>query len=172
MRDTLASALADGIALRAETAADWEFVVSLYAATRAAEMAPVHWPQGALQAFLRCQCELQRAHYRTHYEGADFWVLEREAGPIGRLYLHVRPAEIRIMDIALLPAECGRGLGTRLLKALLGHAQSQQASVTLHVEPLNPAQRLYRRLGFRLNEDRGVYHFLEWRYYPAWIGSR
>jgi ribosomal protein S18 acetylase RimI-like enzyme len=35
--------------------------------------------------------------------------------------------------------------------------------VTLHVEPLNPAQRLYRRLGFRLLEDRGVYHFLEWR---------
>jgi ribosomal protein S18 acetylase RimI-like enzyme len=65
------------------------------------------------------------------------------------------------MDIALLPAYRGQGIGTRLLDALL--AQAQGAPVTLHVEPLNPAQRLYRRLGFRLLEDRGVYHFLEWR---------
>jgi len=33
----------------------------------------------------------------------------------------------------------------------------------LHVEPDNPAQRLYQRLGFRLIENRGVYDFLGWK---------
>ena len=35
--------------------------------------------------------------------------------------------------------------------------------VTIHVERVNPAQRLYRRLGFTLLEDRGMYLLLEWR---------
>jgi hypothetical protein len=32
--------------------------------------------------------------------------------------------------------------------------------VTIHVERMNPALRLYERLGFALAEDRGVYLFL------------
>ena len=35
-------------------------------------------------------------------------------------------------------------------------------SVTIHVERMNPALRLYERLGFRLVEDKGVYLFLSW----------
>jgi hypothetical protein len=33
--------------------------------------------------------------------------------------------------------------------------------VTIHVEWLNPALRLYARLGFAVAEDKGVYLFLE-----------
>jgi hypothetical protein len=32
----------------------------------------------------------------------------------------------------------------------------------IHVERLNPAVRLYERLGFRQIEDKGVYLFMEW----------
>jgi ribosomal protein S18 acetylase RimI-like enzyme len=135
----------------------------LYASTRTGELAPVPWPKETKQAFLHSQFELQHAHYRKHYRHAEFLVIERAGQPIGRLYLHPDAHEIRIMDIALLPEQRGQGIGTQLLNALLAHAQAQGAPVTLHVEPLNPAQRLYRRLGFRLLEDRGVYHFLGWR---------
>ncbi len=135
----------------------------LYASMRTEELAPVPWSEEIKQAFLQSQFELQRDHYRKHYRHAEFLVIERAGQPIGRLYLHPGAHEIRIMDIALLPAYRGQGIGTRLLDALLAHAQARGAPVTLHVEPLNPAQRPYRRLGFRLLEDRGVYHFLEWR---------
>lgn len=159
----LAPQLPASIRLRPETAADWEFIVQLYASTRAEELAPVPWPEETKQSFLRAQCELQREHYRKHYQGADFWVIEREARAIGRLYLHASRSELRIMDIALLPAERAQGLGTRIVSAILAYARRLDAAVTLHVEPLNPAQRLYQRLGFTLAEDRGVYHFLQWR---------
>ena len=35
--------------------------------------------------------------------------------------------------------------------------------MTIAVEKFNPAQTLYRRLGFREFEDQGVYWFMEWR---------
>lgn len=163
LRDHLAGSLPLGFQLHRETQDDFEFIVRLYASTRAEELAPVPWPEEAKQAFLRSQCELQHAHYQKHYLKAEFLVIERDGQPIGRIYLHQGTQEIRLMDIAFIPEQRGQGVGTRLLHALLAYAQAHSITVTLHVEPLNPAQRLDARLGFRLLEERGAYHFLEWR---------
>ncbi|NJN47556.1 MAG: GNAT family N-acetyltransferase [Candidatus Competibacteraceae bacterium] len=153
--DRLAASLPAEVALRDETDADRDFMTQLYASTRAEELAVVSWPEAVKQRFLRSQCELQRDHYRKHYPSARFWVIERHNQPIGRLYLQQGASELRIMDIALLPEQRGRGIGNVLMTGLLAHARTLGTSVTLHVEPLNPAQRLYSRLGFRLLEDRG-----------------
>ena len=142
--------------------ADLAFVYALYAQVRAAELAPVPWPQDAKDAFLAEQAALQHRHYVANYPGADLLVVEDGAGPIGRVYLYRTPAEIRIMDIALMPDWRNRGIGTRLLNEICDEAQATGSRVTLHVEPDNPAQRLYRRLGFGLIEHRGVYDFLGW----------
>jgi len=151
-----------GISFRAAADSDRAFLCALYAATRRDELAPVPWPDDAKQAFLAEQFELQDRHYRANYPGADLLVIERDAVPVGRVYVYRSPGEIRLMDIVLLETERGRGLGSALLAELLDEARATRASITLHVEPDNPAQRLYARLGFRLIEDRGVYHFLGW----------
>ncbi len=150
------------VSLRPEEPQDWEFVVGLYSAVRAEEVAPVPWPEEAKLAFLRSQCELQRDHYRRHYPGAHFLIIGCADRPIGRMYVHETPAEVRLMDIALVDAERGKGIGTSLIQELLDSAAASQLPVTLHVEPINPALRIYERMGFRLLEDRGVYHFLGW----------
>ena len=89
-------------------------------------------------------------------------LLEYGGEPFGRVYLYASADEFRLMDIALLPDWRGRGIGQELLRALMRVAAAQSRRITLHVEPNNPAQRLYARLGFELVEDRGVYHFLGW----------
>ena len=80
----------------------------------------------------------------------------------GRLYVARWPAEIRIMDIALLPAHRGRGAGTALLRDLMAEAEAAEKPLTIHVERFNPALRLYLRLGFTPIEDKGVYLLLRW----------
>jgi ribosomal protein S18 acetylase RimI-like enzyme len=142
--------------------ADLAFVYALYAQVRAAELAPVPWPQDAKDAFLAEQAALQHRHYVANYPGADLLVVADASGPIGRVYVYRSPGEIRLMDIALMPDWRNRGIGTRLLNEILDEARATGSTVTLHVEPDNPAQRLYRRLGFRLIEHRGVYDFLGW----------
>ena len=67
------------------------------------------------------------------------------------------------MDIALLPEHRGNGVGSSLLRDLLAEADADGKRVTIHVERLNPALRLYERLGFSVAEDKGVYLLLERR---------
>lgn len=163
--DAMVAALAlkgQGWSWREERAADQPFVDALYATTRWDELAPLPWPDAAKHGFLHEQSRLQAAHYRQNYPGALLALLECAAEPFGRVYLYASAGEFRLMDIALLPNWRGRGIGQELLRALMLAAVAQSRRITLHVEPNNPAQRLYARLGFELVEDRGVYHFLGW----------
>jgi len=122
----------------------------------------VPWPEAAKLAFLAEQSDLQHRHYVANYPGADLLLIESDSIPIGRIYVYRSAREIRLMDIALVPDWRNRGIGTRLLRELMAEARSTGSSLTLHVEPTNPAQRMYQRLGFRLIEQRGVYDFLGW----------
>ena len=55
------------------------------------------------------------------------------------------------LAVALDPACRGRGVGTRLLRAMLRLlADEGYPAVALSVQKANPAVRLYRRLGFRV----------------------
>jgi ribosomal protein S18 acetylase RimI-like enzyme len=68
--------------------------------------------------------------------------------------------ELRVIDIALLPEHRGRGIGTALMTWVTAIADREARSVTLHVEPWNPARRLYERLGFASEGLRGIYEFM------------
>lgn len=148
--------------LTTATAADREFLFEVYAASRDSEMALVPWSEEQKQAFLRMQFDAQDHHYRAHYPNAQFQIIRHEGRAVGRLYVYESAAEIRIMDIALLPAWRGMGIGSSLLRDILARAASSSRCVTLHVEHHNPARRLYHRLGFRPNGDEGVYLRMRW----------
>ncbi len=148
--------------LRPATPSDRPFLGQVYASTRTEELAQVAWPEDHKQAFLDQQFNAQDAHYRTYYPTAQFLVIEHGGEPIGRLYLAEWPGEIRIMDIALLPAFRGRGWGTALLQDVLAQARARGLAVSIHVEKFNPAHRLYTRLGFRPVGEHGIYDLLRW----------
>ena len=148
--------------LTTATAADREFLFEVYAAGRDAEMAVLPWTDAQKRDFLRMQFEAQDRHYRSQYPEAEFQVIHHEGSPIGRLYVQESAGEIRIIDIVLLPAWRGAGIGSGLLRDILGRAAASNRVVTLHVEHNNPARRLYDRLGFRLVADGGVYLRMEW----------
>lgn len=149
-----------GLDFRAVTDADWPLLARVYAESRAEELAPVPWPQAAKDAFLAQQFEFQRRHYATHYAGADLWVVQLHGEPIGRVYVYRSATELRLMEIALLAAWRGRGLGRAMLEELLDEADRSTRAVTLHVEPNNPVLRLYQRLGFSTVEQRGAYLYM------------
>jgi GNAT superfamily N-acetyltransferase len=81
--------------------------------------------------------------------------------PAGRLIVADLPDEVLVVDIALLAAFRGRGVGTRLLAPILARADAAGRAVGIHVERFNRALRLYERLEFRAVGDDGVYLKLE-----------
>ena len=150
------------VTLRPVTAEDEGFLYSVYASTREAELADVDWTEEDKAAFLWQQFEAQARHYREQYDGAVYDVIEVDGRPAGRLYVARWADEIRIMDIALLPENRRRGIGTGLLRELLDEGARTGKRVTVHVEQFNPARRLYERLGFRWARDVGVYVLMQW----------
>ena len=148
--------------LRTVTVDDADFLYSVYASTRADEMARVDWTMEQKDAFLRMQFNAQSQFYTENYPGAEFQVITLNDQAIGRLYIHRREKEIRIMDIALLPEYRNSGIGSALLRDILEQGKNLNLPVTIHVEQFNPAMRLYKRMGFHPKEDKGVYLLMEW----------
>jgi ribosomal protein S18 acetylase RimI-like enzyme len=154
-----------GLSLRAAGPLDEPFLAKVYASTRAAEMARVPWSDEQRRAFLAMQHKAQHADYHGRYPGASFDLILLGAEAIGRLYVERCPTAHWVIDIALLPAFQGRGIGSRLLRWLLEGAEAADVPVRLHVEIGNPAAALYRRLGFTTRpavEVFGFYRELEW----------
>ena len=141
---------------------DTAFLLRVYRSTREEELAMiVDWTDEMKDAFVRQQFAAQHAWYQEHYVGAEFQVILVDGVPAGRLYVHRRPKEIRLVDIALLPEYRKGGIGTSILRDLLAEGEAAGKPVTIHVEVYNPAMRLYERLGFRAVEDRGPYRLME-----------
>ena len=157
-----AAALAE-VTLRTVVAEDRAFLLALYAAGRATELDQVAWAPGAREAFLEMQFTAQDAEYRRLNPHGSFDIIEVAGVPAGRLYVDRRPGDLRVVDIALVPAHAGHGIGTALLSGLQREAAAEGRIVSVHVEAQNRAGRLYERLGFELAEDLGVYRRMEWR---------
>lgn len=151
------------IVLRPAGPADERFLETVYASTRAPELALIDWTDDQKTAFLRQQYAAQRRDYRERYPSATHDVIVVDNEPAGRIYVDRSPAEIRVVDIALLPGYRGKGIGSKLLREVQAEGADTGRSVTIHVERFNPAQRLYDRLGFvPVDDARAVYVLMRW----------
>ncbi len=154
------------ISLRPVAAGDEEFLVKVYASTRADELARVPWSEAQRAAFVRMQFDAQQLHYRTHNPAATHDVILLDGRAIGRLYVARRRDEIRILDITILPERRGGGVGTALVRDLMTEAARAALPLNIYVESYNRSRGLFERLGFEKvdrPEDDGVNYLLEWR---------
>ena len=152
------------VSLRRVTDADEEFLVAVYASTRAAELAQVDWDQGQKDAFVRWQFGLQKEEYNARYPSARYEVILVDETPAGRIWVGTDDKQIRLLDIALLPEFQNRGVGTYLLKQLMDEATQARKVLRHMVFVLNDnAHRFYERLGFQVIEDLGGYKHMEWK---------
>jgi ribosomal protein S18 acetylase RimI-like enzyme len=134
---------------------DQEFLFRLYASTRQHEIAAFGWPEAQQQAFLRMQFNAQQRSYEMSYGQADHQIVEQEGVPIGRLMVLRQPGSVLLVDIALLPEFRGQGIGGVLIRRLILECDQKKVPLRLQVQKINPAQRLYQRLGFnRTGEDQ------------------
>lgn len=154
-------------ALRPETAEDEGLSRAIYASTREEELARVPWSDEQKAAFVSMQFEAQRSYYREIYPDAAYDVVLVDGEEAGRLYVARLAGEIRVVDIALLPAYRGRGVGATLLTGILDEGRASGRTVVIHVEHENRARTLYDRLGFLPVEEVGVYTRMEWTPPPS-----
>ena len=150
--------------LRQVTPDDDPFLFSVYASTRADELAQVQWEEGQKEAFVKWQFEMQRREYDARFPDAQYNVIEIDQHSAGRIWIGQTEDEIRLLDIALLPQFQNRGAGTILITDLIDQARKAGKRLRHMVFVLNDnADRFYERLGFVVIEDMGGYKHMEWK---------
>lgn len=150
------------ITLRPVSGQDDNFLRSVYAATRAAELAQVPWSPEQKEAFVRMQFNAQKQHYAAEYPQANHDLICVGGIPVGRLYLARAADVLHILDITVLPEHRNSGIGSFLLGRVIEEARIAGRPVTIYVESFNPSLRLFERLGFQKDKENGFQLLLKW----------
>ena len=123
---------------RAATEADKPFLLDL----RLATMAPHYARQG-----ISLSDDEERQRAESHLDAAV--IIEAEGRAVGVVKVLQDGTTWTIDQFQVAPTHQGRGLGTLVLRAVIGDARRAGALLRLSVLKQNPAARLYARMGFR-----------------------
>jgi RimJ/RimL family protein N-acetyltransferase len=149
------------VALRPVTPADRDFLLDAYASARAEEMSLVPWTEDQKRTFVSTQFDAQQQHYQKLYPTAAHEIILWNDRRVGQLYLARLDAEVRIVDLLILPSERNNGIGTYLITRLQAEAKQGAKPLKVYVESFNPSIRLFERLGFSRGEVQGVHILME-----------
>jgi ribosomal protein S18 acetylase RimI-like enzyme len=151
---------APALRLRPANPTDAPFIRHLFGEVRTVQFAATGLSGPILDQVIAQQFRSQTAGYAAQFPDAISLIIMQNATAIGRLLLHCMRERWHIIDIALLPADCGRGAGTKILDALEASARQQGVgALTLSVLADNSAaHRLYLRRGFAEMGQAGAVH--------------
>ncbi len=151
------------ISLRPVDDNDGEFLLRIYAASRETELSLMGPDPAIKHIFVEHQLGAQTRHYQAKYPEAKHDLIFCDGEAAGRLYVDRSPQQIAILDLTVLPQYRKRGIATKLVTGLQDEARTTARSLRIYLEYFNPAQKLFRELGFApVSEENGNFRF-EWR---------
>jgi ribosomal protein S18 acetylase RimI-like enzyme len=143
---------------------DQPLLDALFYEDRAAQFAGVGLAEAQIRPLVEMQARGRQMTYAAQFPTAEDWILlDADGESAGRLLLDRQPGRWRIVDIAVLAARRGRGLGARALEDCQRQAAAAGATLELQVARLRPAQRLYQRIGFQVTREDAVSVNMVWR---------
>lgn len=150
------------LSLTAVSENDIEFIKKVYISTRIDEFSSLGWLPEQLQAFLELQLNYQQKSYEMQFPNAENFVINLENERVGRMIVYQNESEIRLVDIAVLPAFRKKGIASQLINRLKAEANKSRRKLALQVLKNNSnAFNLYIKLGFNVISEDELYFSLE-----------
>jgi ribosomal protein S18 acetylase RimI-like enzyme len=107
--------------------------------------------------------ETQNDLFDAAWSAANHEIILCKDVPVGYLCVEEDIDEIRLQEIVIDPQFQQQGIGTRILKEILGHASGRGVPVRLRTQLTNRAADLYRRMGFQEYGRTDRHILMEWR---------
>jgi ribosomal protein S18 acetylase RimI-like enzyme len=102
----------------------------------------------------------QADYFHVHFDPVHCQIIQAEGVDVGMLSVETRPDSVFIASIAILPAYQRAGIGTVIIRQVLGQAACLGLPVMLQVLKVNPARHLYERLGFVITGETGTRYLM------------
>lgn len=150
--------------LRVALPCDEAFLLHLFTACRP-HLAQIPMSVEYIEALIFQQFQLQRSYYAKIFAGYVNHLLLLNQEPIGalKLFKYAEEGSVRIVDIAILPTQQGRGYGRTLLRSLQAVARKNEWRLRLSVDRQNwGAKKLYGALGFRFENASATHEEMAW----------
>jgi GNAT superfamily N-acetyltransferase len=108
---------------------------------------------------LKLDRDLQVASFRRLWDVTQVRIITLDGADIGWLQSTTHDGTYFLGQLFVEAARQRRGIGTAVMRRLIGEATRLHQAMTLGVVKTNPTKRLYGRLGFRttLEDDRKFY---------------
>jgi ribosomal protein S18 acetylase RimI-like enzyme len=97
--------------------------------------------------------EVERAKFDEFYDERHTRIVEVDGAAVGWLTVMRERDRIELDSIYIASAKQNAGLGTHLITELIAQAQAARKKLTLSTAKINPARRLYERLGFAVTAE-------------------
>ncbi|AJQ93335.1 GNAT family N-acetyltransferase [Gynuella sunshinyii] len=157
--------LPGNLAIRPARPSDRVFLEHLHQSTRE-DLQAIEADAEFIQSIIDMQYRAQTQGYQSQFPNAMSFIIEYQQQSVGRSVLDFGPNEIRVVDIALIPAARGQGFGEAVIRAFMLAAQQVMTPLTLSVTEQNlVARQLYSRMGFQVEEIARPYIRMIW--YPS-----
>lgn len=151
------------ITLRPALPDDAPFLFEVYASSRGDDLIAIGWEAEPIRTFLETQYAAQQVFLKNDYPQTDDSIIMLESERIGRIVVLRSEREIRLVDIALLPQYRNTGIGTHLVRGLMGEARQLQLPFRLQLIRSNPAVALFEELGLVRTGETGSHYQMEWQ---------
>jgi ribosomal protein S18 acetylase RimI-like enzyme len=101
----------------------------------------------------------QAVSFQQQWNASQVRIMVLEGADIGWLQTIMQDNELFIAQMIVARPFQRKGIGTEVMKHLIGEAGRLNQAVRLNVVKINPARRLYERLGFQITreDDRKFY---------------
>lgn len=153
-----------GLHIRASIAADKPFIATLYKSVRS-DLDLVDASLEFIEALKEQQFQAQTDGYGEKFPNAMYFIIEYHHEKVGRAVIDFGHNEIRLVDLALLPAAQGKGIGKAIVQSFMACADQVYTPMSLTVLSHNiAAKALYLKLGFIVESIEPPYEFMI--YYP------
>ena len=136
--------------LRPATADDFPFLYDLHVATMRDYVTQTWgWDDAA-----------QREMFAASFQPANSQIITINGLDIGVLAVEHRPDDWFLANFEIAPVAQGQGLGATIIRDLLATAARDGLPARFQVLKVNPARRLYERLGFAITGETPTHYLM------------
>jgi GNAT superfamily N-acetyltransferase len=101
----------------------------------------------------------QETGFQQQWDPTQVRIIALDGADVGWLQTVTQADELFVAQMLVEHSFQRKGIGTEVMKHLIGEAKQLNHTLRLNVVKINPARRLYERLGFRVTreDDRKFY---------------